>query len=158
MWREMERTSWKHFSAVSGWVTFSWSSAISVLFSVSDCSTVCLLLCIPLLPWAHTETEQMKEEANVRCCKEILNKIVHDFSFDRTPSSHDTERARKAFILTVQFPKDKSEHETDAGQKSKKKILLRHRLYSQKGSPSPWWRKYTLTCLIILRNIFSRFW
>lgn len=67
--------------------------------------TVCLLLCIHVLPWAHKITVQIKEQANVQCCNKILNKIIHDFSFGflvKIPRSYDRLRARGAFILKVQ--------------------------------------------------------
>lgn len=106
MWGEMERTSSVTFRkwlyTVTGWTTSRWNSGISNLFAVPDWSTVCLLLCILLLPWAHTETVQIKEGANVQCCNMILNKIIHDFSFGllcKIPSSYDRVRARNAFIL-----------------------------------------------------------
>lgn len=38
-------------------------------------AAVSLLLCILLLPWAHEETVQIKEQANVQCCNKVLNKI-----------------------------------------------------------------------------------
>lgn len=100
-------------------------------------STVSLLLCILLLPWAHKETVQIKEQANVQCCNKILNKIVHDFSFgflDKMPWSCDRLRARDAFILKVQCLLKHSEqvdwhctwrnkNRTDVPYKSKKKYV-----------------------------------
>lgn len=122
MWREIKQTScmtiYIMYIIKTLWLCH-WMDYLHQKFrNMNSFQRFWLFHCLPaaLRPSAalsvRTESEQIKEEAKVWCWKEISNKVVHNFSFDRIPSS------RRHLSSLHHFQRIKLEHKTKTKQKT----------------------------------------
>lgn len=97
-WEQIEKTScitiWKHLYVIAGWITSRWNSGISNLLRVPDWYAVCTLGCSLICTVSVCAQGNRRMQSSRQCCNKILNKILHDFSFDEIPSSYDRRRTK----------------------------------------------------------------